>query len=82
MSRGLRSRRIAEGAARFPTREFHSSLPALIAAHVHRESVGYPMLLEAVTKRLGQAPPPRRMLLSALGLLLEVSRAADKPASI
>ncbi|PRW34047.1 BEACH domain-containing lvsC isoform X1 isoform B [Chlorella sorokiniana] len=35
------------------------------------EAVGYPMLLEAATKRLGQSPPPRRLLLSALGLLLE-----------
>lgn len=30
------------------------------------------MLLEAVTKRLGASPPPRRLLLCALGLLLEV----------
>lgn len=43
---------------------------------VLRETVGYSMLLEAVTKRLGRAPPPRRLLLSALGLLLEASGAS------
>lgn len=38
-----------------------------------RDAVGYSLLLEAVIKRLGRAPPPRRLLLSSLGLLLEAS---------
>ena len=38
-----------------------------------RESVGYGVLLEAVTARLVGCTLPRRLLLSCMGLLLEVS---------
>jgi hypothetical protein len=38
--------------------------------------VGYGLLLEAIVKRLEGKPPPRRLLLCATGLLLEVSDAA------
>jgi hypothetical protein len=38
--------------------------------------VGYGALLQAVLARLGGAPPPRRLLLCVLGLLLEVGQRA------
>lgn len=52
----------------------HSAQRAQHAPPVHacRETVGYGTLLEAVLKLLGSAPPPRALLLSSLGLLLEV----------
>lgn len=46
--------------------------PTQLSALPTRESVGYGVLLQAIVSRLGGAPPPRRLLLCALGLLLEV----------
>ena len=39
---------------------------------VGREGVGYSMLLDVIVRRLAGAPPPHRLLLCVLGLMLEV----------